>query len=57
MTILNFNANNSEKLILCKVAREMRGSRELDDEGASARSCARSAERRRNEGEANSREI
>jgi hypothetical protein len=44
MTTLNFTGNNSEKLVLCKVAREKRGSRELDDEGASARSCARSAE-------------
>jgi len=40
----SFTGNNSEKLVLCKVAREKRGSRELDDEGASARSCARSAE-------------
>jgi hypothetical protein len=44
MTMFNFTANNSEKLILWKVSREKRASRELDDEAASARSCARSAE-------------
>jgi hypothetical protein len=35
MTTLNFTGNNSEKLVFCKVSRETRGSRELDDEGAS----------------------
>jgi hypothetical protein len=44
MTTLNLTGNNSEKLVLGKVAREKCGSRELDDEGAGARSCARSAE-------------
>jgi hypothetical protein len=44
MTILNFTGNKSQKLVLSKVAREKRGSRELDDEGASARSYAHSAE-------------
>jgi hypothetical protein len=46
MTTLNFTGNNSEKLVVCKVAGEKRGSRELDDEGPSARSCVRSAEQR-----------
>jgi hypothetical protein len=44
MKTLSFTGNNSEKLVLWKVAREKRGSRKLDDEGASARSCARSVE-------------